>query len=135
MEVDATSPAGFPGDWGAEGRYHHVATASEPFQVRLPPEKEVHFRVITRVVPSGIPVVLLLCVLINNAARSRPLRFTASGPPHRGTPAEGAFDSAAADPLERCLSHYFHACRLGFETLPLDAALALEQEPCGPKRC
>ena len=32
------------------------------------------------------------------------------------------------DPLERCLSHYFHACRLGFETLPLDAALALEQE-------
>ena len=32
------------------------------------------------------------------------------------------------DPVERCLSQYFHACRLGFETLPLEAALALEQE-------
>ena len=30
--------------------------------------------------------------------------------------------------MERCLSQYFHACRLGFETLPLEAALALEQE-------
>ncbi len=31
------------------------------------------------------------------------------------------------DPVERALSQYFHACRLGFETLPLPEAL--EQEP------
>jgi hypothetical protein len=32
------------------------------------------------------------------------------------------------DPVERCLSHYFHACRLGFETLPLAQALAAESQ-------
>lgn len=32
------------------------------------------------------------------------------------------------DPVERCLSQYFHSCRHGFETLPLEAALAAEQE-------
>ncbi len=30
------------------------------------------------------------------------------------------------DPVERALSHYFHARRLGFETLPLAEALAME---------
>jgi len=30
------------------------------------------------------------------------------------------------DPVERCLSQYFHACRMGFESLPLEAALAAE---------
>ena len=32
------------------------------------------------------------------------------------------------DPVERCLSQYFHACRLGLEVLPLEQALAAEQE-------
>jgi hypothetical protein len=30
------------------------------------------------------------------------------------------------DPVERTLSQYFHSCRLGLETLPLEAALAAE---------
>lgn len=32
------------------------------------------------------------------------------------------------DPVERCLSQYFHSCRLGLEPLPLEAALAAEPE-------
>lgn len=32
------------------------------------------------------------------------------------------------DPVERCLSQYFHSCRLGLELLPLEAALAAEPE-------
>lgn len=32
------------------------------------------------------------------------------------------------DPVERTLSHYFHACRMGFEHLPLEQALAAETE-------
>lgn len=32
------------------------------------------------------------------------------------------------DPVERALSHYFHACRHGFETLELEAALAAEAD-------
>jgi hypothetical protein len=32
------------------------------------------------------------------------------------------------DPVERCLSQYFHACRLGFESLGLQEALAAESQ-------
>lgn len=32
------------------------------------------------------------------------------------------------DPVKRCLSQYFHSCRLGLETLPLEEALAAEED-------
>lgn len=32
------------------------------------------------------------------------------------------------DPVDRCLSQYFHSCRLGLETLPLEQSLAAEQQ-------
>jgi hypothetical protein len=32
------------------------------------------------------------------------------------------------DPVERCLSHYFHSCRLGFENLSLHDAIEVESQ-------
>ena len=100
-------------------------------QVWLPPEKEVHF--FSRHYARGCQW------YADRFAAARPDQHCGEITPYYVFHPQAARRIAALlpqvrlivllrDPVERCLSQYFHACRHGFEMLPLEAALAAEQE-------